>query len=213
MFRNTGDRGFREVGAEAGVAGDGDRWSTSRAFLDYDRDGDLDLFVSRYLHSDPARVPRPGESELCRCEGVHVVCGPRGLPPETPSLYRNDGTGRFDDVSGKSGVGTVAPHCGFSALTGDFDGDGWPDIYFAADSSPSVLLRNLGNGAFEESGYESGTAVNEHGNEQGRMRAAAGDFNPDGLVNIAKTNFDFDIASFFVNLGNGLFSEDAMRSR
>ncbi len=106
----------------------------------------------------------------------------------------------------------VSPRYGFSALTGDFDGDGWPDIYVATDTSPSILLRNLGNGPYEEIGHESGTAVNEHGNEQGRIGGAASDFNRDGLLDIGKTNFDNDTPSLYVNLGDGLCSEEAMRS-
>ena len=209
LFRNAGDGTFEEVAGQTGLLSAQRRWSTGCSFFDYDRDGLLDLAVANYVRFDPDRVPKPGESELCRYEGSPVVCGPRGLPGESPSLYRNEGDGRFSDVSEASGFSAASGVYGFSVLTGDFDGDGWPDVYIACDSTPSILFQNGRDGTFVDIGYESGTALNEHGQEQGGMGVDSGDYNRDGLPDIVKTNFDNDIPSLYRNDGSGFFTDAA----
>ena len=207
LYRNRGDGTFEPATQEAGLLAGRRRWGSGCAFLDYDRDGWLDLAVANYIRFDPAEVPKPGESELCRYGEAPVVCGPRGLPSESASLFRNTGNGRFADVSEPSGFSAASGIYGFSVLTGDFNDDGWTDVYIACDSTPSVLLQNNQDGTFEDIGYESGTAVNEHGQEQGGMGADAGDFDHDGLLDIVKTNFDNDIPSLYRNEGGGFFSD------
>ncbi len=209
LYRNSGGS-FEEVTGKAGLPEGHRRWGSGCAFLDYDRDGWLDLAVANYIRFDPSEVPKPGESELCRYEEAPVVCGPRGLPSESPSLYRNTGDGGFVDVSEASGFSRASGIYGFSVLTGDFNDDGWTDVYVACDSTPSVLLQNNRDGTFTEVGYESGTAVNEHGQEQGGMGADGGDYDNDGLLDIVKTNFDNDIPSLYRNEGGGFFSDVAV---
>ena len=210
LYRNAGDGTFRDVTEAAGLRRGQRRWSSGCAFLDYDRDGRLDLAVANYIRFDPELVPKPGESELCIYQEAPVVCGPRGLPGESAALYRNEGEGRFADVSGASGFGRVSGIYGFSVLSGDFNGDGWIDIYIACDSTPSILFQNNRDGTFTDIGYESGTAVNEHGQEQGGMGADSGDYNHDGFPDIVKTNFDNDIPSLYRNDGGGFFSDVAV---
>ncbi len=211
LYRNEGDGRFEDVTGAAFPPTVRRRWSTGCAFLDYDRDGSLDLAVANYIRFDLGTTPKPGENELCRFQGNPVVCGPRGLPSETATLYRNTGHGTYADVSHKSGLGTGAMY-GFAVLTGDYNRDGWTDIYVACDSSPSRLFENNRDGSFTEVGYESGTALNEHGQEQGGMGAAAGDYNRDGWIDIVKTNFANDIPSLYRNEQQGLFSEVSIRS-
>ena len=210
LYRNGGDGTFEDATTDASLPLGQRRWGSGCAFLDYDRDGDLDLAVANYIRFDPERVPKPGESELCRYQEAPVVCGPRGLPGESPSLYRNEGEGRFADVSHSAGFSQAAGIYGFSVLTGDFNADGWTDIYIACDSTPSIFFQNNQDGTFSDIGYESGTAVNEHGQEQGGMGADSGDYNRDGLPDIVKTNFDNDIPSLYRNEGGGFFSDVAV---
>ena len=139
---------------------------TGCAFLDYDRDGHLDLFVANYLEFDLKTAPRPGDTAHCIWKGLPVYCGPRGLPGEAMSLFHNDGQGRFTDVSAKSGVAADKSYYGFTALTGDFDNDWWVDVYVACDSTASLFYRNERDGTFEETGVISCTAYNEHGRAQ-----------------------------------------------
>ncbi len=210
LYRNSGQGTFERASEEAGLPSGQRRWGSGCSFLDYDRDGWLDLAVANYIRFDPAKVPKPGESELCRYEEAPVVCGPRGLPSESASLFRNTGDGRFADVSESSGFSKASGIYGFAVLTGDFNDDGWTDVYIACDSTPSVLLQNNQDGTFTDIGYESGTAVNEHGQEQGGMGADAGDYDRDGLLDIVKTNFDNDIPSLYRNEGGGFFSDVAV---
>jgi hypothetical protein len=210
LFRNQGNGTFRNETEARGLKSAVRRWGTGCSFFDYDRDGDLDLFVARYLEFDPAKTPRPGESAHCRWKGFPVLCGPRGLPGETMSLYRNDGRGRFTDVSEAAGVAGPKQYYGFTALSGDFDNDGWPDMYVACDSTPSLLYRNKRDGTFEEIGLYSGAALNEDGQEQAGMGAAAGDFDRDGALDIFKTNFSNDTPNLYRNAGDATFTEVTM---
>ncbi len=162
--------------------------------------------MAHYLDFDPAKVPAAGEPGGCRWKGFPVVCGPMGLPPETMSLYHNEGGGRFRDVTDEAGVGT-ARAAGLTVLTADFDNDGWIDVYVTGDSTPSLLFHNQGNGKFEEMGEFLGVAYNEDGHEQSGMGTHAADYNRDGLLDIVKTNFTDDIPNLYQNYGDGSFVE------
>ncbi len=210
LWKNLGNGTFRNETKERGLAAP-KRWSTGCAFLDYDRDGALDLFVAHYLKFDPTRVARPGERGQCMWKGFPVVCGPIGLPPETMSLYHNDGHGHFTEVSAQAGIST-AEAAGLTVLTGDFDNDGWPDIYVTGDSTPSLHFLNKRDGTFQEVGAYTGVAYNEDGHEQSGMGASAGDYDHDGMLDIFKTNFTDDIPSLYRNLGKGIFADVTARA-
>ncbi|MDA1313800.1 MAG: CRTAC1 family protein [Acidobacteria bacterium] len=212
LLRNQGDGTFRDEAKSRGLLSPGKRWSTGCAFLDYDRDGDLDLFVANYVRFDPAKTPKPGESEECRWKGVPVLCGPRGLPPETMSLYRNDGKGVFEDVSDAAGVTVPREYYGFTPLTADFDDDGWTDIYVACDSTAGLLYHNQKDGTFEEVGVISGTAYNVDGMEQAGMGVTAGDYDRDGKLDIFKTNFSSDTHTLYRNEGEMFFTDETIRA-
>ena len=206
LYHNEGDGTFRDVTAAAGLL-DKTRWGTGCAFLDYDRDGQLDLAVANYVRFDPAETPKPGANPLCMHKGLPVPCGPRGLMGGTNALYRNIGGGKFTDVSQTSGFSKPAGYFAFSVVTGDFDNDGWPDVYIACDSTPSILFSNNRDGTFTDIGVSSGTAFNQDGQEQAGMGAAAGDFNHDGLIDLVKTNFAGDVPSLYQNKGRGFFTD------
>ena len=138
LYRNLGNGKFRDETSDRGLTEPSRRWGTGCAFLDFDRDGDLDLFVANYLRFDPAKTPKPGEGAECRWKGIPVLCGPRGLPGESMSLYENEGGGSFTDVSARAGVETEKIYYGFTPLTGDFDNDGWTDVYVSCDSTASL---------------------------------------------------------------------------
>jgi hypothetical protein len=205
LWHNQGNGTFRDETQERGLAGP-KRWSTGCAFFDYDRDGHLDLLVAHYLLFDPARTPKPGDPNQCMWMGFPVVCGPMGLPPETVSLYHNDGRGHFTDVTERAGLG-AAKAAGLTVLTGDFENNGWPDVFVAADSTPSLFFRNMHDGTFKESGVLVGLAYNEDGHEQSGMGASAADYDHDGWLDIVKTNFSGDIPNLYRNLGKVGFTE------
>ncbi len=211
LLRNQGDGTFRDETERWKLGGELDRWSLGCAFLDYDHDGDHDLFVSNYLRFDQEAVPEPGETPECQWRGAPVLCGPRGLPAETMALYRNDGNG-FRDVSAEAGIAIDRDYYGMSPLTGDFDNDGWVDVYVACDSSASLLYRNKGDGGFEEMGVLSGAAYNSDGMEQAGMGVAAADFDRDGDLDIFKTNFSSDIHTFYINEGDWILIDETIRS-
>ncbi len=207
LLHNNGDGTFTDATKKAGLWHDEARWGTGCAFLDYDRDGRLDLFVSEYVDFDPATVPKPGESAFCQWKGMPVLCGPRGLKGTRSELYHNDGDGTFTDVSVKSGVAKTAGSYCFTALTGDFDGDGWPDIYVACDQTPSLLFHNNHDGTFTEMGVRTGVAYNENGHEQAGMGADACDYDGDGRLDIIKTNFSDDTSTLYHNNGDSTFTD------
>lgn len=213
LLRNTGGAFVDESAARmpAASASKERRWSTGCAFVDYDRDGDLDLVVANYVRFDPKTTARPTDKKHCEWKSMPVVCGPRPLPAESMSLYRNDG-GKFVDVSEASGIAGPKEYYGFTVLTGDYDNDGWTDIYVACDSTASLIFRNLGNGKFEELGIASGAALNEDGREQAGMGATAGDYNNDGRLDIFKTNFTDDTVSLYRNTGNFTFAEATVQA-
>ena len=214
LYRNNGDGTFTDVTREAGLLQTGrlPRWNTGCCFVDYNRDGLLDLFVANYVDLDLAATPAAGSGPFCQWKGIPVLCGPRGLPAGVNLLYRNNGNGTFTDVSASSGVSGPRGHYGFTALTGDFDNDGWPDIYVACDSTPSLLFHNNHDGTFTEIGVKSGCAFNDDGKEQAGMGAAAGDYNCDGMLDIFKTNFSDDTATLYRNEGDGTFQDATFES-
>jgi enediyne biosynthesis protein E4 len=207
LYRNEGNGTFREATDAAGLRRADVRWDTGCSFVDYDLDGRLDLVVTNYLEFDRAKVPEPGEGGYCLWKGLPVMCGPRGLPFARNYLFRNEGGGRFADVSMASGIGKAKGCYGFSIVASDFDNDRYPDLYVACDSTPSLLYHNQKNGTFEEVGLLAGVALNEDGQEQGGMGVAVADYDEDGDVDIAKTNFSDDIPNLYTNAGDGTFED------
>ena len=209
LYRNNDDGTFTDVTAKAGRIQQvpRPRWNTGCCFLDYDKDGHLDLFVANYVDLDLSATPAMGSGQYCQWKGIPVMCGPKGLPGAKNILYRNRGDGTFEDVSEKAGIYKTSGHYAFTALTGDFDNDGWPDIYVACDSTPSILFHNNHDGTFTDVAIPSGCAYNEDGQEQAGMGASAGDYNCDGWLDIFKTNFSDDTSSLYRNNGDGTFSD------
>jgi enediyne biosynthesis protein E4 len=207
LYHNLGNGTFRNETEERGLSQPGRRWSTGCAFIDYDRDGFLDLVIAHYVDFDIAKTPRPGELAQCFWKGLPVICGPRGLPGETMSLYHNDGHGHFSDVSKRAGVQSSKNFYGFTVLTGDFDNDGWPDFYVACDSVPSLYFHNKRDGSFEELGLVSGLSLNEDGREQAGMGVSTADYDRDGWLDIFKTNFSNDTPTLYRNNRDGSFAD------
>ena len=207
LYHNNGDGTFTDVSLKAGVAGTRTRWGTGCAFLDYDRDGKLDLFVANYIDLDLRTAPVP-ESGPCLYKGVMVACGPPGLEGDNDILYHNNGNGTFTDVTDAAGIKKAGGTFGLGVLTADFDNDGWPDVYVANDSTPSLLFQNKKNGTFEDIGIEAGCSLSADGKPQAGMGVSAADYDLDGNLDIVKTNFAGDTPSLYHNLGNAHF-EDA----
>jgi hypothetical protein len=212
LYRNNGDGTFTDVTEKAGLAEGSVRYASGCTWVDYDRDGRLDLFVAYYLDTTLERLPKPGENRDCRWKGVPVNCGPRGLPTGFVRLYHNNGDGTFTDVSQKSGVATAAKSYPMTAVAADYDDDGWPDIYVACDSTPSWLFRNQQDGTFRQEGLERGVALSEDGLEQAGMGIAVGDYDLDGSLDIFKTHFSDDTNVLYRNDGKGYFDDVTIRS-
>jgi hypothetical protein len=206
LYHNNGDGAFTDVSQKSGVASKGTRWNTGCAFVDYDRDGHLDLFVANYIDMDLATAPVP-ESGPCLYKGVMVACGPPGLQGGKSILYHNNGDGTFTDVSEAAGIFRTAITYGLGVLTADFDNDGWPDIYVANDSAASALYHNKKNGTFEDVAIETGCALSPDGNPQAGMGVSAADYDLDGNLDLLKTNFAGDTPSLYHNLGGGNFED------
>jgi enediyne biosynthesis protein E4 len=206
LYHNQGGV-FTEVAEKAGVAGSGKSWGTGCAFVDYDRDGRLDLIVANYVDFDLATAPAPGERPTCIWKGVPVMCGPRGLPGAKNILYHNKGDGTFEDVTTKAHIDRTDGHYAFSVSTLDFDEDGWPDIFVACDSTPSILFHNNHDGTFTDVAVTAGAAFNEDGREQAGMGSTVADYNGDGHLDIFKTNFSDDTSTLYRNNGDGTFTD------
>lgn len=197
LYHNQGNGTFKEVAAAAGVDGTGKLWGTGCAFIDYDRDGKLDLAVANYVSFDLTTTPAPGSSASCTWKGVPVMCGPRGLASSPNLLYHNLGNGKFADVSKASGFEKTMGHYCFSVTTVDYDEDGWPDIFVACDSTPAILYRNNHDGTFTDTAADNGVAFNDDGREQAGMGSSVGDYDGDGHLDIVKTNFSDDTSTLY----------------
>jgi len=225
LYHNNGDGTFTDVSEEAGVAGDPSRWGAGCCFLDYDRDGHLDLFVASYVNFDPEKAPRPGDSTFCHYNEIPVPCGPQGYAGGTNILYRNRGDGTFEDVSEASGIAIPrgpstmvfadanwrpVGSYGMGASAADLDNDGWPDIYVACDTAPSQLYRNNHDGTFREIGVPAGSAFDADGVALAGMGVGVGDFDADGWLDIVRTNFSEQVPTLYRNFG-GAFEDASLR--
>ncbi len=212
LYRNNGDGTFTDVTEKSGLLGNRDRWSSGCCFVDYNRDGHLDLVVASYIDSDLAHIPKPGENLNCMYKGVPVNCGPRGLPTGRCLLYRNNGDGTFTDVSEASGFARATQSYCLTVTAADFDNDGWPDIYVACDSTYSLLFMNNRDGTFREEGLVRGVALNEDGMEQAGMGVAVGDIDLNGNLDIFKTHFSDDTNALYKNDGKANFEDVTLRA-
>ena len=206
LYHNNGNGTFTEVGQKAHVAGDPTRWSTGCAFIDYDRDGKLDLFVTHYVKFSLQNALDPGTNPYCMFRGLAVNCGPRGLIGETSTLYHNNGDGTFTDVSAQAGILKQSGFYGLGVLVADFDNDGWPDIYMASDTTAALLFMNNRDGTFREEGLLRGVGFSANGMAQAGMGVAAADYDNDGWLDILKTNFSDEGVDLFHNDGDATFT-------
>ena len=213
LYRNNGDGTFTDVTKAAGLLNDQPRWGAGCSFLDYNRDGHLDLFVSNYVRFSIEHAPVPGENTNCNWKGIPVECGPRGLPTGWHSLYRNNGDGTFSDVSQLAGIARATQCYGMTVVAADLDEDGWPDIYVACDSTPSLLFMNNHDGTFREEGVLRGVALSDDGEEQAGMGVAIGDYDLDGHLDLFKTHFADDANVLYHNDGKGGFDDVTRASR
>ena len=205
LFRNAGEGRFEDVTAQTGL--EGGRWSTSAAFVDHDRDGDLDLYVANNIAVDIYAPTLSFPGPECNYRATKVMCGPRGLPGARDTFYRNNGDGTFSDVTAAAGLLEAEPYYGLGVAIGDYDNDGWPDIYVANDSTPSYLYRNLRDGTFQDEALLSGVAVSDDGMEQAGMGIDFGDYDNDGWLDVVKSNFAFEYNNLYHNEGNGSFTD------
>ena len=212
LFHNNGNGTFTDVTAKAGLAQAHGRWGTGCSFLDYDRDGNLDLFVCNFVKLDPDKPPSVDDASFCQWKGVPTMCGPRGLPGDTNMLFHNNGDGTFTDVSEKAGVLKPGPRYHITSVSYDFDNDGWPDIYIAVDSMPSVFFKNNHDGTFTDIAVMAGCAYNDDGHEQAGMGLGVADYDCDGWFDIFKTNFADDTSNLYHNNGDGTFTDLSFNS-
>jgi hypothetical protein len=225
LYHNNGDGTFTDVSEKAGVAGVEGRWGAGCCFLDYDRDGRLDLFVSNYVNFDPVKAPRVGQSAYCRYHDLAVPCGPQGFAGGTNLLYRNRGDGTFEDVSEKSGIAnprgaTTAVFIeqgwrpsgtyGMGVASADLNNDGWPDIYVASDTAPSLLYRNNHDGTFREIAVSAGCAFDENGVALSGMGVGVGDYDGDGWFDLVRTNFSDQVTTLYRGNGDGTFRDASL---
>ena len=206
LYRNNGKGTFTELAEKAGVANNSTRWGSGCAFVDYDRDGSLDLFVASYIDLDLKTAPLP-ETGPCLYKGVMVACGPPGLKGGVNALYHNNGNGTFTDVSEKAGITKTNGTYGLGVLVADFDNDDWQEIYVANDSAPAALYHNNKDGTFTDIGVEAGCAFSIDGKPQAGMGVTAGDYDRDGWLDIFKTNFSGDTSSLYRNTGKSTFDD------
>ena len=207
LYHNNGDGTFTDVTEKAGLKQTGTRYGSGCTFVDYDRDGNLDLFVSRYIDLDLATTPVGGANRYCMYKGVSVNCGPMGLNKEFCSLYHNNGDGTFTEVSAKAGIRAPGGRFGLTAVAFDYNNDGWPDLFVACDSSPNLLFRNNHDGTFTEVGMEAGVAVNGDGQEQANMGVAVGDYDGDGWLDLFLPHFSDDTPILLRNVKGDFFDD------
>ncbi|HUA97351.1 MAG TPA: CRTAC1 family protein [Terracidiphilus sp.] len=208
LYRNNGNGTFTEVTREAGLLSPKTRFGSGCTFVDFNRDGLLDLFVANYADVDIATLPKPSlDRPNCNFEGVPVNCGPSGLPLPTHALYRNNGNGTFTDVSKESGVAAMRGSYGLTACAFDADDDGWPDIFVACDSTPSLLLMNNHDGTFREEALLRGVAVSDNGREMAGMGVGIGDYDCDGRLDIVRTHYMNQATGLYHNIGKGEFED------
>ncbi|HEX8180606.1 MAG TPA: CRTAC1 family protein, partial [Pyrinomonadaceae bacterium] len=212
LYRGMGACKFQDVTERAGLRGGG--FSTGAAWADYDRDGRLDLFVARYVLIDLNSLPEFGSrAATCTYRGVRVQCGPRGLPGESDMLFHNRGDGTFAEVGRAAGVGDDKKYYGLGATWGDYDDDGWPDLFVANDSTPNYLYHNNRNGTFAEVGFERGVSYSGTGGEQGSMGVTWGDFDLDGRLDLFISNFESEPNALYKNLGADGFNDVVLTSK
>lgn len=202
LYRNDAGTRFAEVAVP-----DSASYSTGCAFFDADNDGDLDLFVANYLRFDFATTPQPGANPYCFYRNLPVACGPRGLPFARNEMLRNEGGGRFRDVSEASGVAGPSQHYALGVVSGDFNDDGWTDLYVACDRTASILYINRGDGSFRDEALLRGAAFDEHGKALSGMGVAAADFDADGDSDLFRTNFSDERSTLYENRGAGDFDD------
>ncbi len=207
LYQNQGGGKFSDATARAKLPTAGTRWGSGCAFLDYNKDGHLDLFVTNYVDLDLSKTPKPGANPNCFWKGLPVMCGPRGLPLARNLLYRNNGDGTFTDVSEQAGILKPGGRYGLGVVAADFDNDSWPDIYVACDMTPSLLYRNRHDGTFEERGAKAGVAFNFDGQLQAGMGVAVADYDGNGFLDIVKTNFSGDLPSLYNNEDGKYFTD------
>jgi hypothetical protein len=212
LFRNNGNGTFTDVTVKAGLAQAHGRWGTGCSFLDYDRDGNLDLFICNFVKLDPDKPPSIDNASFCQWKGVPTMCGPRGLPGDTNILFHNNGDGTFTDVSEKAGITKPGPRFSITSVSYDFDNDGWPDIYIAVDSEPSIFFKNNHDGTFTDIAVMAGCAYNDDGHEQAGMGLGVADYDCDGSFDIFKTNFADDTSNLYHNNGDGTFTDLSFNS-
>ena len=210
LYRNKGNCRFEDVTDKAGVRGGG--FSTGAAWADYDRDGFVDLFVSRYVHVDMDRLPVPGSTKFCQYKGVAVQCGPWGMEGESDLLYHNRGDGTFEEVSKKAGVDDPEKYYGLGVVWGDYDNDGWPDLFVADDATPNHLYHNNRNGTFTDDAAVRGIALNGDGLALGSMGVSWGDYDHSGRLSMFVTEFADQPNTLYHNLGSQGFEDVAMSS-
>ena len=211
LYRNKGNCTFEDVTDKAGVRGGG--FSTGAAWADYDRDGYVDLFVSRYVHVDMNNLPTPGSTKFCQFKGVPVQCGPWGMEGETDLLYHNRGDGTFEEVSKKAGVSDPDKYYGLGAIWGDYDNDGWPDLFVADDATPNHLYHNNHDGTFTDDAMVGGIAMNSEGQALGSMGVTWGDYDHSGRLSMFITEFADQPNTLYRNEGSRGFEDVAMPSR
>ncbi|HEY2934285.1 MAG TPA: CRTAC1 family protein [Acidobacteriota bacterium] len=207
LYRNVNGRHFRDVTATARLKQDGARYGTGSAFLDYDGDGHLDLFVANYLKFDLGSAPKPGENPYCWYRNLPVNCGPRGFPFDRNVLYHNNRDGTFTEVSESSGVSQPGQNYSLGVLAGDFNNDDRPDIYVACDRTPSILYINQGGGRFRDEALLRGASLDENGKALSGMGAAAGDYDGNGWLDIFRSNFSDERETLYRNRGDGNFDD------
>ena len=210
LLHNNGDGTFSDVTAKAGVGGASlagrKMWSIAAGWIDYNNDGQLDLFVSNYCQWDPRHEP------VCAGLAGRGYCHPNAFGPLSNTLYRNNGDGTFTDVSQETGISAVQGK-GMGVVFADYDQDGFPDIFVANDNSPNLLFHNLGGRKFEEVGFRAGVAYNEDGNALAGMGAEFRDLNNDGLPDLWHTAIENETFPLYLNCGGGQFASAGASSR